>query len=53
MSEWILEWMRWCHAPSHPPPSLFVFPLPAKAGGGGGSGGLVSFPLAGAKVAGT
>ena len=18
MSEWILEWMRWCHAPSHP-----------------------------------
>ena len=52
MSEWILEWMRWCHAPSHPPPLSFCVPPPGE-GGGGGIGGLVSFPLAGAKVAGT
>ena len=28
MSEWILEWMRWCHAPSHPPPLSFCVPPP-------------------------
>ena len=38
------------HHPIHPP-SLSVFPLPAKAGEG--IGGLVTFALVGAKVAGT
>ena len=57
MSEWILEWMRWCHAPSHPPPLSYCFPPPGEGGGGGvkvlpwvveGAGGLGAGKTSGA-----